>query len=210
MAATENRIILLQELLVKIETRRRTSDGSIPEPEEAAAAHVSEEIEFSEEFKKEAIPFIPEEFEVKPEEPAEEEPVMAAAPDDEEEEIGEVTDKVQVIPPIPEAFKLELKKEETTMPWFNEQKRKPEAGEEMKTKEAFDFPEVEEEALKIKTPAIDAPTEEKPIEPEIIKAKPPIRKAKPFATTGVPTTKQKPTIGTLLARAFTVGEPKDN
>ena len=207
MATTEKSIKILQDLLVKIDARRRRSDGSVP-----AAAAALEEIAEPEvpdqEITADDIPYMPEEFAVKPDLPLTarlteppiqltqevEEPAAAPAADalEAEEETGESTDRVQIVPIVPP------KLEDTTLPWsqpFSEPEKPAPSAQAV-----MEFPAVEKEA---------APEKAAPLEPSVLKGELPYQAARPFTTTAEPRLKVKLTVGRLLLAAFTVGEHKD-
>ena len=200
MATTEKQIKILQDLLVKIDARRRRSDGSVP----AAAAALEEIVEAEapdQEITRDDIPTLAEAFDARPGPPVQ--PRLTEAPiqltqevqeaQEAEEEAGESTDRVQIVPMI-----VPPKVEDTTLPWSqpspSPEKPAPPA------QAAMEFPAVEKEA---------EPPRAVPLEPSILKGELPYPAARPFTTTSAPKLKVKLTVGQLLLAAFTVGEHKD-
>jgi len=193
VATTEKQIKILQDLLVKIDARRRRSDGSVP----AAAAALEEIVEAEvpdQEITRDDIPTMAEKFEAGPEPPIQ--PRLTEAPiqltqevEEAEEEAGESTDRVQVIPP---------KLEDTTIPWS--QPLPPTETAAPTAPVAMELPAVEKKA---------APEKAAPLEPSFLKGELPYQAARPFTTTSEPKLKVKLTVGQLLLAAFTVGEHRD-
>jgi hypothetical protein len=196
VATTEKQIKILQDLLVKIDARRRRSDGSVP----AAAAALEEIVEAEasdQEITREDIPTMAEAFEAKPEPPIQ--PRLTEAPiqltqevQEAEEEAGESTDRLQIVPIVPPKI------EDTTLPWSQPfpppETASPPAPADM------EFPAVEKEA---------APEQAAPLEPSVLKGELPFQAARPFTTSSETKLKVKPTVGQLLLAAFTVGEHRD-
>jgi hypothetical protein len=229
VVATEIKTRLLEDLLHRIETRRRAPDGSLPARTAAAPAETHAGEAPKEEAEAEEIPYFPEEFEKKPaeapaaapgekedhlfelKETAEEKPAPAGEAGEEEEGEGEVTDKIEPIPPITprmiEEAAAKSEKEEMTLPWFGEPAEIPQQPEPGEVKEISGTPAAPVTPVDVVAPVVISREKgERGTEPEAIPALPAFIKAKPFAVSGSPVVKSKLTMGLLLLHAFTIGE----
>jgi|GEM_PF-4194692 len=229
----EKKIEILEKLLVRVQTRRREKSRimvstalEIPgkaERGEEEIPYIPEEFEVKSEVKPEEYPtqedvktiekFEGPEIEVgETEEKIPQEPYLLHEMEEKESEEGDITDRVEPIPSIsvekPEEIEeTTTEKEETTLPWFIEPAPKLTSPEPPPPKTQISMPLAQEENIKLQE--IAPQIQQTQLEKEVISGKPVIKEGKPFAIVGSPALTKRATIGSLLLKAFTVGESQE-